>query len=374
MPKPSPKTIDDKSLDDVLNDPELDDDDFGAGIDDSPNPKAKDNDGGDIDPDEDPELEAEPEEVEDPITLRSLLAERGYELPEDADEIEAFGNIFDNLSQRDQAVRQLQEQNRQYQQQLSWFLNQNNQLQKADQQQPEKTQVENELTKLIASRPEWKPSYLNFLERDPETGKVRVAEGADPALLQKYNNYIEWEREFDSHFRQDPNSFIFNSIQANPQFQDYFQQQIQQAVARVQESFNADRIMQQRGPYLFDDDPQGGRKLNQAGEIYAAAIQEAREAFGENTPAEQLDRIAWRAAFPYALAAQQAQQKPSPKETPSQSKARKQIQFQKDAAKKRANTNRRSKPKDELQDVDDMDKFALSLMEEAGIDPHARGF
>lgn len=364
-----PKELSDEQLDDIFD---SEDDDFGSGLQDTnetPSKTETETPEGEL---ESPEIEAEPEEA--PLTLRSIFSERNVNLPDDADEAEVVGNLLDNYRQTAQQIQQMQAERAQFQQQLQHY--QYMLAQRQQTQEPPPAQKPVEPTGLLAhwkTVPEWHDDWRSLVMRN-EAGEIVARPGVDPTLPQKIEQRQKWEEKALRSMLDNPSQFVFEVLKNHPDFQQIqnSQSQYQQEFQAYQDKMEADRIATAREPYLFARDAQGQRIATQAGQVYIAAVNEATEAFqrkGVVPDSQTLDAIAWKAALPYALAAQEQAKKPV--ETPSEKKQKRQLDFSKSKAAQGSNKSRKRTPAPKFNgDIEAMDRYAIEQMKKAGIDPH----
>jgi hypothetical protein len=349
-----PKSLDDDALDNIANEV-ADDDDFGKGLE-TEAPETTEV----VDEvvDDVPEIEEEPEEEVEEISARAI-AEK-YGLPfEGEDDVEALDKLFGKVQQFAQAQRQREaqyaEQLRQYQYQLA-------QRQEPVQQKPADTPKP--LTGLLKhweKVPEWDDNWRNMVKQD-ESGEWVAKPGADPSLPQKIQARIAWEERAQRSFFENPQQFVYETFQANNDFQSAIKQQIEQAVYQVQDSIEAQRVADQMRPHLFNEDG----TQNEAGKAYMNAVQMAQQRGIYDTPS--LHQFALQAATPYILAQQQA--------PPPEPKKKKQLSFAKKHAQRKVNqghtAEKRDKAKTRPRDAVDLERQMLEAMKEAGIDLNAK--
>jgi hypothetical protein len=351
MPK-EPKSLSDEQLDEIFEE-----DDFGKGIpdDDDSVPQAKGSEDDDIDPEEEsPEIE-EPEE--EPLTLRSILAQRNVNLPDDTDEGEYLGQLLDRFSTIGQQYQQLQAERQQYQQQLAYLHAQQRQPQQAPAPTPQ--QKLEGLLKHWEKVPEWNENWVQDIGRDAE-GKLIPLNNADPTIVQKYRERIRWEEQAQRTLFENPQQFIYESLQSQPQFKSFIQEQIAEAVRETEDKFEADRLAREIAPHVYNQD----RSLTPFGQVYIATMQEAEKHGVKGS--QNIHNYALRAALPYAPQAE------APKETPSEKKRSKQIQFQKSQVAK-GNKSRKRTPAPRFdRDPEAITEYAIAQMRKEGIDPYAR--
>jgi len=110
--------------------------------------------------------------------------------------------------------------------------------------------------------PEWNPNWLNSIVKDPATGQLSVAPGADPAILPKFMAYQTHRQELADKLFSDPAAFLQPLVQKMVQ---------DQASSLVQERLGADRqeqyvngFMRENAGWLFNRDSAGNSVINPA--------------------------------------------------------------------------------------------------------------
>lgn len=362
------KSVDfDKIVDEVETD-----EDFGEGIDaETPDPPE------DETPDISDEVETdevaddpEPEDEVEEVSLRDLAQKFQFNLPE-GDDVEVLEGFLQQTAGLRDWAQQAQAQLRQYQQQaqhLQYQLAQQQQSVPTQVQQPvtKGPQVDNGLTNLLAQKPEWNDGWLKFLEPG-ENGGVKVIEGADPSLKQKYLNQVEWERKLDSYIRSNPHQFAYESYQANPDFQQTIREEIQREVLSLQDRIEAQRIAEQVRPYIYD----AHGNVTPFGQAY---LTEVHESTGRFASSADLHHQAMKVSG-HLLEQMQAQAQ-APAETPAESKKKRQLSFAKRQAERKPNRGNtaahRAKAKSRPRDAVDLEREMLEMLSESGADLDAR--
>lgn len=362
-------------FDKIVDEVDQDSSDFGDGIETEILPDDTSENTPEVEDESDPplgEIDEEPEPEEEQITFRSLLSERGLNVPDDADEVEVLGNLLDRYSQAGEQMRRMQaeqQQLQQYVQQYQYMLHQ--QQQKPLEQTTRSATERKPLTGALKhweSVPEWNENWSKLVRRDEEGNLVAVP-GADPTLPQKYMQRLEWEERAQRTFFENPQQFLLESFQANPDFQNAIQQQIQQAVAQVQDRFEAQQITAQMKPYLQDESGQ----WNEAGLAYTQAIEHAEKNLGIYGT-QQLHALGLQAATPY-IRMMQAQQQAPPEEKPAEVKKKRQINFLKKQAERKPNRGQSAEKRAKVRpprDAVDLEKQMIEQMKDMGIDLDAR--
>ena len=115
--------------------------------------------------------------------------------------------------------------------------------------------------------PEYKPEWLNIVERDENTGRLRSKAGYDPAIAEKVEVYAQWRDKF----LDNPEQII------GPLVDQRAQQLVDAKFAEHAERSAADQIVAKNAGWMFaagqDGNPvytpQGQRQLTPEGIMYA---------------------------------------------------------------------------------------------------------
>lgn len=339
-----------------LEDDPLEDEDFGKGIADED----------DIPPDppeevaeaeEEPEeVEAEPEVEDTSPTLRSILAQHNVNLPDGVDEAEYTSQLVSGYLQLRQQAQQIQQQNQQYQHYLAQA-----QQQLAQRQAPPEPQKPPELSGLLShwkKVPEWDDNWERLVRKD-ENGNLVPIPGAAPDLPQKYLDRLRWEERAQRTFFENPQQFIHEALQLHPEYQKTRQEldAMRQEFVAYQDRMLADQLVSRNLSQIKDESGQ----FTPAGQAYLAVVKQMEDAGITNSAF--VNQIAQIAMSGYAQPAQAPAKEPV-----ADTKKKKQLSFAKKAAEKKSNSGKPGKTR--LNTREDMDRYAKSLMEEAGIDPH----
>ena len=182
--------------------------------------------------------------------LRDYLASRGINTDEDE-------RTFVENSIR---ARQYLEQNRdqiRFAQQAAPHWNEFQQFLQQKQQAEAQKKAEEQAARWY-SKADWDPGLSRYILRDEE-GNLRVADGADPSILARYQQAVMHQQETIRKFAEDPVSFL----------QPFEQRLEQRLIEKVKEMVTgellgprdqvmaADRIVQEIKPHLFTTDANG---------------------------------------------------------------------------------------------------------------------
>lgn len=350
MPK-EPTSLSDDQLDELLEQ----EDDFGSGLDEKPQKTAPVNDDSQIDDDDD--IDPEVDEVEDAPSFRDILSQRNINVPDDVNEVEYLGRMLDQFGQFNQRYQQ---ERQQYQQQLAQYQYMLQQQRPQPQQEAQKPQELKGLLAHFNKVPDWDDNWAALVRRNEQNELVPIP-GAAPDLPQRILERQRWEERAQRLFFENPQQFIYEAMQAHPEFSKPQQelQQLRQEFAAYQDKVLADQVVTKLRPQIYGENNQ----LTPQGQAYIAVVQAMRDAGITDT--QFVNQIGQIAMSGYA------QQKP-PDKTPSEKKKAAQLKFQKDKAAKSPNKNRKSAPKRRFDgDPDEMTRHAIALMKREGIDPHA---
>lgn len=108
--------------------------------------------------------------------------------------------------------------------------------------------------------PEFDPRWASQILKDPTTGELRVAPGADPTILPKMLAYQQHREKISDQFLQDPVSFINKIVEsAIPQRANEI---VEKRLAALQEQQFADNFISQNEKFLFQHDAVGRKVTN----------------------------------------------------------------------------------------------------------------
>jgi hypothetical protein len=196
--------------------------------------------------------------------------------PDDQAALREIANIYRVLPE----VRQLAQIGQQMQPHLSQFqLWQQQQLAAAQAQSQQKPE------------PWWKPpefdeSWLSKLVRDPATGALKVVDGADPTILQKFNAWTEHRNKTVDQFARDPIGTIKPGLEEL--VRGIIQPMLQQNQQQYDERQRAERYVQENADWLHEKNQDGSTKydangkkvLSIWGQRYAGYAHEAAQEYG----------------------------------------------------------------------------------------------
>lgn len=211
------------------------------------------------------------------VSIREAAQRAGYA---DAAKFQDDGTFLTQLILQAQQARQAQElaqYGRQYLQHADQFQAYLRSQQEAAQRQQQQQQQP------WWKAPEYDPTWRYKLTRDPQTGEIRPAPGADPEVVRKYMQAIEHRDQF-------LDKFAFNPIEAiKPGIEEVAravaQQIVQEQLGGFRGQLQAQQIVQQASPWLYERDQQGnyvygqdGRpQLSAAGRLYRTYAQQGYE-------------------------------------------------------------------------------------------------
>lgn len=141
--------------------------------------------------------------------------------------------------------------------------------------------------------PEYDPSWLSKVYRDPQTGELRSLPGHDPLIVQKLMAWTDHQRGFLDRFAQDPMKAIQPGIEQL--IDQRAQQLIQQHLGGYQERSQARQIVSQHGSWIYERgndgqplrDPATNQPvLNEWGKRYAHYVAQA-ESMGVRSVEQQ---------------------------------------------------------------------------------------
>lgn len=210
-----------------------------------------------------PEGEADTE-TED---LRDYLRQHGIELPEDEDEGAALSRWAQSQQQIALEARQreaaAQQQLEQWQRQLAW-----QQQQQAVAQQQHAAQQAQQFQGLLAhwnNVPEFDESFIDKAFTVDEQGNLKVREGYDPGLLQKYEAYRNWQRQALSTLARNPQQVVLQAITSSPWLHQYTTSVVEQALARERQQVAAQALVTEMEAKFFERNADGSHKTANGG-------------------------------------------------------------------------------------------------------------
>jgi hypothetical protein len=103
--------------------------------------------------------------------------------------------------------------------------------------------------------PEYDPSWLQMLERDPASNELKLRAGAPPDILPKYLAYDQYRRNFGDRLLSNPAETLAPLIQeiAGQVTHQYYQQNM----GRYQESTAVQEFEREHGNWLYQRDANG---------------------------------------------------------------------------------------------------------------------
>lgn len=215
-----------------------------------------------------------------PVSLRDVARQHGF------GEIERFGDdhqFLNHLLLQAQQTQALQAQ-LQAQQDYARYGREHYQHRDAFQQflaaQQQKAQPEKEPW---FKAPEYDPAWRAKLERDPQTGQIRAAQGAPPGLVDKYLSAVEHRETFLDKFAFDPLGTIKPGVEEV--VRSIAQELVQEQLGRYQADQQARQIVQSNAQWMYDRDGQGQVRysqqgmpqLSEAGKAYYSYAQQANQ-------------------------------------------------------------------------------------------------
>lgn len=143
--------------------------------------------------------------------------------------------------------------------------------------------------------PDYDPSWLSKLTRDPQTGELRALPGSDPSIVQKYLAWQDHQRGFLERFSKDPMEAIKPGVEQIAR--QIAQDMVQQHLGGYQQRSQANDFVAQNSSWLHARDQQGqllgdprtGKPaLSPLGQQFAGFVREAEQR-GINDVAGQQD-------------------------------------------------------------------------------------
>lgn len=143
------------------------------------------------------------------------------------------------------------------------------------QQQPQQQQPTAAEKKRWAEKLEFDPMWRQMVERDPETGKLRVAEGYDPSVLTKLQQFELRRQQIAEQMLTDLPGFF------EPMQNETVEMAVEKALSAVQEKFFspvrehlvANEIYQRDQGWMYATNEQGQRTFTREGQRYFQILQ-----------------------------------------------------------------------------------------------------
>ncbi len=191
-------------------------------------------------------------------------------------------------------------------------------------QEWQRERAEAEARKQAASQqwfkaPEYDPTWLSKVYRDPQSGEIRSLPGSDPSIPQKLAAWNEHQRGFIDKFAQDPMKAIQPGLEQL--IDQRAQQLIQQQLGGYREQVQAREILGQHASWIYEQNAQGGKQLSAQGQNYARYVQQAQQQ-GITTSQGQHDYALGFVQRDYLLAQMQGQAQGTPQAQGDQAKER----------------------------------------------------
>lgn len=342
------------------------------------------------------EPEAETDDEPEAVDFGSLLQKHKLAVPEGKDEVDyldellgraaGFSQFEQERTQYQQAIQVLQQQRQQVEQYYQQLAQQQGGLTAQQSQQAQQDLGANryEQAKLLKGWqkvPEFHEEWRNLVKED-ENGHYVSIPGADPTLPQKIREYALWQQSRQNDILRNPHDFVAESLLFDPQnrvgqlVQHYVQHmlgQYQQTVSQEREQQTAHQIVREVAPWAFKNGKTPDEGYTDAGKLYAEIVSE-EEADGLKDPA-RLHAKALK-AVKRVYGEEFSKPKSEETETVAESKAKRQLNFQKRMAGRAGGRggslpgrNKKSPPQND--DLDPVEGVRERLIA-AGLDPSAQ--
>jgi hypothetical protein len=106
--------------------------------------------------------------------------------------------------------------------------------------------------------PEYDPRWADYLQRNPQTGRLEAAEGAPPGVVEKYHAWAQHQRGFLDRFSQDPIGAIKPGLEQT--IEAVARRMLDERVGQLRAEQEAATIIARNNDWLVAADPQTGRK------------------------------------------------------------------------------------------------------------------
>jgi len=219
------------------------------------------------------------------LSVRDALANYGLDLRQhfndDHAALQHLVSLARRLPEQEQLARYGQEYLRHADKFQSWLRSQQEAERSKQQQQP------------WFKAPEYDPSWLNKLVRDPVSGELRPAPGAPPDLVQKYIAWHEHRNSFLDNLAKDPIGAIKPGLEE--MVKQITSEMIRQNMGQYQEQSRANSFVQQNASWLYETNAEGvpvrdqsGRpRLSELGQRFGAYVQRAQSMGLVDTASQQ---------------------------------------------------------------------------------------
>lgn len=185
------------------------------------------------------------------VPIHEALRAYGYELPQGLEGHAALQHLV--LQARE--AQELAQYGRQYMAHASQFEQWMRSQQEAQQGQRKESWWK---------APEFDPSWRTKILRDPNTGELKPAPGADPMIVQKYLQALEHQQSFMDRFSFDPIGAIKPGLEEL--IQQVAQQVVQQSLGGYQQQATVSSFERQNENWLYQHDQSGALLRDQQGQ------------------------------------------------------------------------------------------------------------
>jgi hypothetical protein len=194
--------------------------------------------------------------------IRDAARDLGYQFGQDVTSDQAaLAHLIQNARNLEH-LQALQQQQAPLLQQAQLYQQYGPQFQQWLQQQQQWQEYQRQQAAQWWRAPEWKQEWMNLLRQDAQ-GNITAVPGAPPGIVDKYNNFVNHQRDVMYRLATDPMGLL------GPGIQQVVQQQaaamIQQQLGQYRGQQYAQGFIDQHSDWLYAKDAQGRFQVDPAG-------------------------------------------------------------------------------------------------------------
>lgn len=207
------------------------------------------------------------------LSIRDAARQYGYDLGNVPDDHSALQQLILRARQSEQ-MSQMAQIGQQFVPHMAAF-------QQWQQQQRQQQQQAQQQAAQWHKAPEFDPSWVSMVVRDPATGDVRPAPGAPPDIVQKLTEARRFQQNFQERFAQDPIATIKPGLEG--MIREVAQQLVQEQIGQYRDTSFGESFIRDNASWLHSQNPQGGAAtdafgnpvLSPAGQYFRQQLQAA---------------------------------------------------------------------------------------------------
>lgn len=201
------------------------------------------------------------------VPVHEAVRGYGYELPEGVQDHAALAHLVSE-ARRARELQQLAGYGQEYLQHQSQF-------QEWIRAQQEAARAKETQKADWWKKPEYDPGWMAKLVRDPATGELKAAPGADPTIVQKYMQWVGHQQKFLDEFSQDPIQALRPGLESVAR--EIAERIVQEKLGGYQSEEFARGFVEQNAGWLFEKDHTGRstRNLSAGGKAFAGYVRQA---------------------------------------------------------------------------------------------------